>query len=318
MGRRTILLLRTSVFVIACTFLYLRFASQPEVWDAELLSARWTRPGTLFPLLLVALMMLLNWGVEALKWKQLVGGLETVSFPKAYVATIAGTSIGMITPNRVGEFVGRVLYLAPENRIPGSFATTVGSIAQFVTTVVMGTVGLAVLFATGSITDDPWRWSLPSVCGLVGLASLVLYFHPAVLHTVVGKVPVLRRWADQAAILGSLSFRRLLHILALSSLRYCIFTLQFILLLDLFAQVPWQLASVAAPAAFLVGSLIPTVMLTELGVRGSIAVALISTGPTQDQGVLLASSCLWLINVAFPALVGSVLLLVTRIRSGKE
>ncbi len=318
MGRRTILLLRSSVFVFACAFLYLRFDSQREVWDVELLGARLQQPSVLLPLLLVGVMVVLNWSVEAVKWKLLVGGLEHVSFAKALSATIAGTSIGMITPNRVGEFVGRVLFLAPENRIPGSFATAVGSIAQFVTTVVMGTIGLAVLFATGSLADDLWRWSLPSVCGLVGLASLVLFFHPNLLPSIMGKVPFLRRWVGQAAILGSLSFRRLLQVLALSVLRYCIFTLQFILLLDLFAHVPWQFASAAAPAAFLVGTLIPTVMLTELGVRGSIAVALISSGPTQDQGVLLASSCLWVMNVAVPALTGSVLLLVTRIRSGNE
>ena len=109
----------------------------------------------------------------------------------------------------------------------------------------------------------------------------------------------------------------LARVLLLSVLRYAVFTVQFLVLLMVFADLTITEALFAIPVAFLVSTLIPTVMLTELGVRGSVAVALISPQLAQDRGVFLASTALWLVNIAVPALAGSIILLMARIRSSK-
>ena len=68
------------------------------------------------------------------------------------------------------------------------------------------------------------------------------------------------------------------------------------------------------PLIYLITTLIPSAMLTELGVRGSVAVAVLSPLGGEAALVLLATTCLWLINVAMPASAGSLILLVARIR----
>ena len=251
-----------------------------------------------------------------MKWRMLVRGIEPVSFAEAFKATIAGTSIGMITPNRVGEFVGRVLFLAPENRIPASFATAVGSIAQFVTTLVFGTLGLIALILTAQedgVGSQSVAWI--ALCAVVALCTLLLYFNPDLLRAVVARLPVVRKWEQHAAVLESFRSRLLLTVLLLSALRYVVFTVQFIIILEGLADVGINDSLMAIPVAFLFSTLIPTVMLTELGVRGSVAIALISPGLSHDKSVFLASTTLWLINIALPALAGSIILLVARIRS---
>lgn len=265
-------------------------------------------------------LMLVNWGIETVKWRKLVHGLEALSLRRAMAAVYAGTSIGLITPNRVGEFVGRVLFLAPEHRIPASFATAVGSIAQFVVTVVTGTIAF-ILLRLGGWSHDGGRWlSIAGIvlCSVVACGSLVLYFNPDLLRTVVARLPVVRRWERHAAVLEDLTMKELFTVLMLSLARYAVFTGQFLILLAAVAGIAPDQALLAVPVAFLISTLVPTVMLTELGVRGSVAVALISPQESQDHGVFLASTLLWIINIGVPALAGSFILLLARIRAARE
>lgn len=304
-------MLRWGVAVLAYAFLFARLKQGQwrEVFPAKDLS------DVVLPMAVVVLLMLVNWGLESRKWRLLVRGLEPVSMGRSFMATIAGTAIGMLTPNRVGEFAGRVLFLAPEHRIAGAFATVVGSIAQFVVTVVMGMLGLITwTMAADPDYTDPMVPAWIGLCALVAAGALVLYFNPQLLHAVVSRLPVVRRWERQAAVLDRFSGSELRRVLLLSLARYAIFTLQFMLLLHLLAGLPAARASHAIPVIFLLGTLIPTVMLSELGVRGSVAVAVLDAG-AHDGAIVLSTTVLWLVNLAVPAAAGAVILLVARIRS---
>ena len=316
MSRRTIQLIRWGVFLLAGTFLYLRLAG--GTGGADLASA-WALLGENEGALVIGgvmLLMLVNWGLESRKWRILVRQVEALSVGRAFAATIAGTSIGLITPNRVGEFVGRVLFLAPEHRVAASFATAVGSIAQFVTTVVLGLAGLmAMALRSGGEEAVPYAFGWIGLCGLVAAGTLLLYFNPDLLRAVLARVPVVRRWERHAGVLERFGPVLLLRVLGLSAARYAVFTLQFALLLGLLAGIGPGQSLPVIPAVFLLSTLIPTVMLTELGVRGSVAVALLAAGPPSDQGVFIASLVLWVVNLAIPAVAGSLLLLVAKIRT---
>ncbi len=49
---------------------------------------------------------------------------------------------------------------------------------------------------------------------------------------------------------------------------------------------------------------IPTFALTEIGVRGSAALAFIGLISDNDTGIVAASFSLWLVNIALPAMAG--------------
>ncbi|MCB0771783.1 MAG: hypothetical protein KDB93_00205, partial [Flavobacteriales bacterium] len=74
-------------------------------------------------------------------------------------------------------------------------------------------------------------------------------------------------------------------------------------------------ALMTVPVVYLVSTLIPTMLLSELGVRGSVAVAMFAPLGGPAAMVLLASFGLWLVNLALPALAGALILLVARIRT---
>ena len=55
--------------------------------------------------------MLLNWGIEARKWQMVVSKNSPVSFNTSFKAIFAGNALAFFTPNRTGEYFGRMLYL---------------------------------------------------------------------------------------------------------------------------------------------------------------------------------------------------------------
>ena len=95
-------------------------------------------------ILLVLFMMIVNWGIEAVKWKYLIGKVEEVGFFKSFQAILTGISISSFIPNRVGEYFGRIFILKTASRIEGILITMVGSMSQLLITVLAGSVALLV------------------------------------------------------------------------------------------------------------------------------------------------------------------------------
>jgi hypothetical protein len=318
MSRRTLLLVRWGIFLAACLFLYGRLAAHQStnaMWG-EWRGAMAAAESPIWVLLLF--LMLLNWGLEAMKWRWLVAHVEGLSIGRAFAATLAGTAIGLFTPNRTGEFVGRVLFLAPEHRWPGSFATLLGSIAQFVVTIVMGGIAFLVWWRMEGTpqANAPWEALAGStLIAVVVAGALLLFYFPHLLREVIARIPLLRRFDRAASVLEGYSAPELSAALGMSAARYAVFTVQYMLLLAVFAGVSWGWGLVVVPVIYLVMTLVPTMMLTDLGVRGSVAVALLVPANGTAAMVLLAAFLLWAVNLALPALSGGIILLVARIRA---
>ena len=125
------------LFIILSCVIYRQVALQSD------LSLRWSQLKSSWhdPLLgVVFLLMFLNWGIEALKMKYLLQPLEKISFLKSLKSVFAGCSITMLTPNRTGEFGGRILFLKPQNRIKAISVNIIGSISQLAVTMILGSI----------------------------------------------------------------------------------------------------------------------------------------------------------------------------------
>lgn len=314
MTRRTLLLIRWGVFIAAGTLLYLRLTRQVGMHHPWWLWANNDQQVPWGALTVVVLLMVVNWGIEAWKWRCLVAPIQQLPFVRAFTATIAGTTIGLITPNRVGEFAGRVLFLDPEHRIEGSFATLLGSIAQFVVTLLLGGVALAFSSYLRSSSAEPsLAWNVV-VCSafLIGCAAVFLFFSPGAFARLLLAIPWLKRFDRHAHVLDSFRREELMRVFLLSLLRYVVFTVQFAIVLVTIADVDVAEAMLAVPVVFLITTLVPTMALTELGVRGSVAVTFI---PGDHVGIIVSTALIWAINIAVPALVGGIILLLARIRA---
>jgi uncharacterized membrane protein YbhN (UPF0104 family) len=262
----------------------------------------------------------LNWGIEALKWQIQLNPLEKINFATAYKSVLAGCSITMLTPNRVGEYGGRILYVQEKNRLDAIPLTILGSMSQLFITMIIGAASLISLKL--SIGDKLLLKSLPAHTADVlivlsisaSLFLLLVYLRVGLLVKFLSRVKYLKKITDHIILLHSFSRKQLLRILFLSFIRYGVFILQYVLLLkamqvniDLF--VCFKLIAVF----FLIMALAPTIGLTELPVRAAASVEILQLFSNNILGIQAAATSIFVINLAIPALIGSVLIMGLKI-----
>ena len=320
MARTLLFLFRWGVFALACIYLWREWSAGEStaalrwIQDAEVLKG-----GHTAALVLAVLLMIVNWGIEAVKWRMVIAPVERIAVPTAFAATLAGASVSLVTPNRTGEFLGRVMFLRPEARIGASALTLLGNISQVLVTLIAGSVALALMHWTARPLPVPAGWGTSAIIFLSVLLSIAggtLFLHPRLLRQLLDLIPLLRRFDHHFEALNKQRPSTLLMVLLLSLLRYSVFVLQFLLLLGIFGPAPsGPDAVLAVPVIFLLTTITPTIMLTELGVRAGVAVAMLVPLGAGVEDATWATTLLWSINVLLPAVIGSVILLLARIRT---
>lgn len=265
-------------------------------------------------------LMLVNWGIESLKWQYLMNKAERISFLKSYEAILSGISVSIFTPNRVGEWFGRVFIMKKANPWKGVFITMIGSFSQLLITIIIGAISL--VFYIPTYFHDAAFYSNYLLYGLILLVlvitgSLLLIFLnitsiPSFINRLIKKRFV--HFNEYINVISTYSTFELITVLIFSLLRYSVFAMQFYILLMMFSvKIPFFHGMMIISMIFFVMTAIPTVTLAELGIRGSVALQLIGLyfermGTLSDKieiGILSATSTLWVINLAFPALLGT-------------
>jgi len=263
-------------------------------------------------------LMTLNWAIESLKWKLLINQAEGVSFLTSYEAILGGLATSVFTPNRVGEFIGRVFILKKTDPLKAILLTIVGSFSQLLITIVMGTAAYLVFaprYLTSLMYDSTWLVSGFSVTLVIlSLISILTFFNISILHRISILIPEKYSARIRSSIdaMADCPKTLLLKTVLLSLLRYLVFSTQFYLAIHLMGlNFTMPQSMMVIPVIYLVLAAIPTMALTELGVRGSVSVFLF--GLLSGSGVLnaeatlavvSASTLIWLVNIAVPSLAG--------------
>ncbi len=275
-------------------------------------------------LVAVLLLMFVNWSIETIKWKLAVRKIQRVDFFTAFKAVLSGVSFSVTTPNRVGEYLGRVLYMDEGNRMKAISLTITGSLSQLLITLLMGLAGLIIL--RSPIEDSQMISSLWMEVLLYGvLAATVLltlfYFRLSWLVKWIDRLPGAKKYAWLIETLEDFNATLLLQLLSLSALRFIVFIIQYYLLFRLFdVDVSlWHCWS-AVSVSFLVMAVIPTIALfTDLGLRGKVSLKLLGLFSGNSLGISLTAVSIWFINLIIPALAGSLLILgIKRIFKAKN
>jgi hypothetical protein len=267
---------------------------------------------------LALLLMPVNWGIEARKWQLALRPVGGISFPDAFRAIFTGTTMASFTPNRMGEYLGRILYIKEGRRRAAISLTIACSIAQLLVTLIIGLAGLFYLrsFAHGQADpgQDRLAYGLNFLLILVGsllLGLTFIYFRLSSVAAILMKIPGFGKYGDFIKVLENFDATILLRILFLSFGRYIVFIIQYSLVFPVFGvalgvgQV-WSGMSVV----FVIMAIVPTfTFLTELGLRWEASIQVLELFSSNTVGIFAASFAIWLINLIIPALIGSLLIL---------
>ncbi|WP_426492461.1 lysylphosphatidylglycerol synthase transmembrane domain-containing protein [Hymenobacter sp. 102] len=261
------------------------------------------------------LLMPLNWGLEAWKWWRLARHLEPVSFRRSFRAVLVGLTLGFVTPNRVGDYAGRIMELK-SRRLDALGAVFLGRYCQLVATVAAGTVGLLYFLLRFYLPGYPAaQVGVVVLTLLINIGILLPLYHSELLVAAVRAVKPLRRFSRYLAVMPTYPAPLLTRVLLISGLRYAVFCLQFGALLWAYgvqAAVGPALAAIAG--TFLLKSLVPSLnALADVGVRELSATHLFGLLGQPVLPVLSASLSLWVLNIAVPSAIGLVFVLRLKI-----
>jgi hypothetical protein len=262
--------------------------------------------------------MLLNWGIEARKWQVLIKPLQPISLLKSFYSVLSGVAFAINTPNRIGEYGGRVLFIKDGNRMKAVSLAMLGSISQLIITLTAGMIGLLylknlnILSTTAPVHPLSEIWLNIIVYGvlLVTLVTIVFYFRLSWMVRWLEKLPGKNRWISYINVLDGFKTKSLLRLLSLSFVRYMVFALQYLLLFDVFGvTLNWWQEFWIVSVLFLILAIIPTFALAELGIRGRVSIFLLEGLSSNYAGIISCTLGIWIINLVVPALMGSLLIL---------
>jgi hypothetical protein len=252
----------------------------------------------------VILLMPLNWFIESQKWSVIAGISEKISMKESVYGVLAGLATGAATPNRSGEFAGRIFALRETRLADGIALTVFSSLVQVIVTVIAGCAGI-VIFRNHDLIRNHASDLFVTIIIVVVSAAIVL---------IVMKSGFI---AKRISVVRSINRSIFIKSVLLSVLRYCVYGLQFYLLLRICDVQCGTLQLAAAIAVnYLVVTIIPTFMIMEVFVRGAVASGVIGVLCGNHETAAVCALLLWLLNVGIPTLAG--VAVITRLRLNKS
>jgi hypothetical protein len=314
LSRKTIgFLLKIGIVAFALFFLYEQLTAKSSVEQFNsnaILQQIETHYGTL---VVIVLMMFLNWFLEALKWRFLISKIEQISITRSIRAIFSGITVSAFTPNRVGEYGGRVFCLEKADRIQAVLITVIGSMAQLVTTILFGCIGLLFLPKYSSEfynTVNSIEFGYPILVFLLVLLSALIVFlflNVSLFSTILSKSKFLSKYEKYNEVFSFYTSSELAKVLLYSVARYAVFTTQFFILLQWFeVDIIYVDAIVLITIMLFVVSIIPNFPIFEIAQRGPVAIALFTlASPVQTIEIFSATFVMWIINLFLPAIIGT-------------
>ena len=263
-------------------------------------------------LVLAICLMPINWLLEGKKWATLVNQFQSFTFTEALKSILAGISLAIMTPGRIGEYGGRLVGIKSSNRPKAIVANLISSLSQNSINIGVGMIG-ALLFLQYYMPMHQSVFASLIFLGLgVTLVLLLIYFRIDLLSGIVSYLPQWK-WVvnikNSIASFEQMSFTSLTVILGISFVRFCIYVSQYVMLIYFFGVTHNLIAAVLGViTVFFLQSNLPLPPALSVLARGEMAIFLWSVFTTNVLGILAASFSLWIINLVVPALLGTIII----------
>jgi len=259
-------------------------------------------------LLLQLALLVINLALESGKWHLLINHINKQLFTQSIKQVLSGSAVAIVTPGRIGEPIGRLYRIAPGHRTQAITFSLLGSMMQTGVIAVGGFFGLVYWLVNKH---------LPLTVASLGQITRYLFMLAIVAAVVIvlllcysGRIKWFLRQRKSLRIW--LSVKRIDWVLPLllTFLRYVCFVGQFAIWLIFFKIeiVPTAMIFTLLIYFFII-TIVPSFLLADLGLRGSVALLLFGALTQQSVLLILATFMLWFVNVAIPAMAGSFIVL---------
>lgn len=295
------LLIKISIIVGAIYFIYQKLTTNEHLeFDTFI---QFLSDHNVFSLQNIAILLVLtvlNWCFEILKWKSLTSVIKTISFKDATKQTLAALTASLMTPNRVGDYGFKTFYFKKTLAKKVMLLNLLGNLAQMSITVIFGIVGLYFLVLNYDVDI-----SYKKVARALVMATLIGGF-------IVFGLKNIKAFKLDSIINFAKGISKQIHVknMSFSLIRYLIFSFQFYFLLTAFGvDVTYLNAMIVISSMYLLSSIIPSIFIFDVLVKGSVALFLFGIVGVNDLTVLSVVTLMWVLNFVLPSMLGGVYVL---------
>jgi hypothetical protein len=304
---RFLTILKIVILTAICVVIYSQVSYVVKEWKINSLTwsdINWSM------LLLASVGFFLNILLECMKWRQLSGRIQKLSYHRTIASIMSGIALSIITPQRLGDVVGRLIGFNAKN-FPRLIAVQIlGGMIQIAVVLLIG--GISLLWLNTYFEWFPLNYYTTS--------SLVVFFIFLILLNIgifktrwtialTARIPLkgkLKKWLESVHVINTFSNPEIAYLYFLTVLRYLVYTCQLLLLIEFLGQPALNWVSLGAVyLLFFIQAGVPLPPLFSLVVRGSIAMQVWSLIGYPGFRPLIASYLLWLMNLGIPALLGA-------------
>lgn len=295
------LLIKLSIVVAAFYFMYSKLTQNGNLHlDLYIAILKENDTFSLKNILFLLILSSFNWFFEILKWQLLVLSIKSISFKNALEQSLGGLTASLITPNRIGDYGAKAIYYEKPLRAKIVLLNLLGNIAQMTVTTILGLMGCVVFVNRYPIKMDYSQLlKIGLIIVLVGLlatfglkiSSFKIKGHS--LERIIG-------------FLKKTTSKTLVTVLLLSLVRYVVFSFQFFYLLLMFGvNLDYYEAMVLITSMYFLASILPSLSLFDVLIKGSVAVFLFGFAGINEFTVVSVVSLMWFFNFALPSVFGS-------------
>lgn len=250
-------------------------------------------------------LLIINISLETGKWQLLTQHIQKLSFRQSLNQVIRGIQLGLITPARTGEPIGRSIFYPKNKRAEVVILSLTGSILQ--NTVILVTTAWAIILAGSKSWDYLTFFSqngpASRLIWITGIFTILII----VLFSLFPGLNPAKRFSKylriQLLTLKKTGFRNLLIVGLLTIIRHSVFCLQFLILLQYFGLTETMSDIYLVFIFFGAITFLPSVGAGDLGIRASVALFIFGESTLTGPGIIMASMSLWLVNLALPSLI---------------
>jgi len=251
------------------------------------------------------LLMSLNLALETRKWQILVRPVQSIRLKEAFIQVVKGIQLGMMTPARTGDSIGKAIFYPSGEKTKVIVLSLMGSIIQNLV-ILLATVWALVW--TARYDDGPGSLFINAASRSTTLSTILLVLIIGLTFwLIIRKTGFFRKFLDLAKdrlfILKQTRWNTLAHIFLLTAVRYSVFSLQFLILLNFFGLTDIRGGLYAIFIFYGALSFLPSAGAGDLSIRATLAIIILGSTNIAEPGIVMSSLALWFFNLAIPSLI---------------
>ena len=251
-------------------------------------------------MLFLLFLTIFNWFFEILKWQILATSVKKISFFEALKQSLGALTVSLITPNRIGDYGAKAFYYKYSYRKRIVLINFIGNMMQMSVTILLGCIGFYLFVTTYNVEINYHRTSRFFL--IVIIVSLLSLFGIKQNRFKIKGFSIDRVFD----FIKNLPAKIKLSGFMLSVIRYAIFSFQFYFLLGVFkVDVSYFNAMVVITSMYLLASVIPSIFIFDVVIKGSVAVYLFTIVGVNEMTILCIVTLMWLLNFVLPSIFGS-------------